>query len=57
MAVRAGHHQPVQHGQVDGAFDIEAEAAFAQQAAQDLAAAGLLPEPPEHQVGADADAP
>ena len=57
VAVGAGHHQPVQHGQIDGPLDIEAELPFAQQAAQHIATAGLLPQPSEHQVGADADPP
>src|SRR3954470_11125351 len=56
MAVGARDHQPVQHGQVDGPLDIEAELALAQQTVQDVATAGLLPQPPEHQLGADADA-
>jgi hypothetical protein len=30
MAIRARDHQPVQHGQVDGPLDIEAELPFAQ---------------------------
>jgi hypothetical protein len=57
VAIRPGHQQSMQHGQVDGALDIEAEAAFAQQAAQDVTTAGLLPQLPEHQVGADAEPP
>ncbi|MFL5252611.1 MAG: hypothetical protein ACJ8AI_06915, partial [Rhodopila sp.] len=57
MAIRAGHHQPVQHGQVDDPLDIEAEVSIDQQAAQHVAAAGLLPQPPEHQVGADTAPP
>src|SRR4051794_313384 len=54
VAIRTRDHQPVQHGQVDGTFDVEAETAFGQQAAQDIAAASFPPQPPEHQVRADA---
>jgi len=46
---------PMQHGQVNGPLDIEAEVPFSEQSAQDIAAPGLLPQPPEHQVGADTE--
>jgi hypothetical protein len=41
---------------MDGALDIEAEAAPVEHAAQHVAAAGLLPQPAEHQVRTDAAA-
>ncbi len=56
VAVGAGDHQPMQHGEIDGALGVEAELAATQMPLQHLAAAGLLPEPAEHQVGADAAA-
>lgn len=46
----------MQHRQVDRALDVEAEVAVGQQPAQHIPAAGLLPQPPEHQVRADAGA-
>jgi hypothetical protein len=54
MAVGAGDHQTMQHGQVNGALDIEAEAAGGQVPAQHLLAADLAPEMAEHQIGTDA---
>ena len=57
VAVGARDHQSVQHGQVDGALDVEAELPFAQQTAQHIATPGLPPQPAEYEVGADADAP
>src|ERR1700674_699148 len=41
------------HGQVDRAFDVEAEAPGTQMPAQYRLAAGLSPEVTEHQIGAD----
>jgi hypothetical protein len=46
----------VQYGQVDDPFDIEAEIPIEQQAAQHVAAAGPLPQPPESLPGADTTA-
>ena len=57
VTIGAGDHQPMQHGQVDGPLDIEVELPFAQQVAEDIRATGLSPQPPEHQVGADAEPP
>jgi hypothetical protein len=53
MTVRTGDHQAVQHRQVDGAFNVEAEAAPGQMLAQHRLAAGLSPQMAEHQIGAD----
>ena len=53
MAVRAGDHQPVNHRQVDRAFDVEAEAPPGQMPAQHRLAACFSPEVPEHQIGTD----
>ena len=44
----------MQHGQEDGRFDVEAEAAPCQQGGQDVVAAGLLPEALKDQRRADA---
>jgi hypothetical protein len=56
MAVGAGDHQPVQHRQVDRAFDVEAEAPSGHMPVQHHPASGLPPEMAEHEVGADAAA-
>jgi len=53
VAVGARDHQPMQHGEVDGAFGIEAEMALTQMPLQHLTAAGRLPEPAKHQVGSN----
>jgi hypothetical protein len=45
----------VQHRQIDGSLDVEPEVAVRQQSAQDIAAAEILPQAAEHQVGADAE--
>src|ERR1051325_1219481 len=45
----------MQHGQVDGALEVTAEAAVCEQALEHVAAAELLPQPPEHEIGPDAD--
>jgi hypothetical protein len=52
--IRAGHHDPVQHGGEDGPLDRELEAAPGEEILDHGAAAGLLPQPPEQQGGADA---
>ena len=57
VAVRARDHQSVQHREVDRALDVEAEPAAGEKRIDHLAAAGLPPQPPEHQVRADADPP
>src|SRR6202035_1830639 len=57
VTIRAGDHEPMQHGQVDDPLDIEAEVPFGEQTAQDIATPGLLPQPSEHEVGADAEPP
>jgi hypothetical protein len=44
----------VEHGKEDGAFDVEAEAAMAEQIMDDVLAAGLLPEALEDQRRTDA---
>jgi len=54
--VRAGDHDPVQHGGEDGALDRELEAPPGEKVLHHRAAAGLLPQPPEQQGGADARA-
>ena len=41
--VRAGHHQPVQHGQEDGTLDGKREAASGEQFVQDRLALGVAP--------------
>ena len=53
-AVRAGDHEPVQHGGEDRALDGELEQALGQQRLDHRLAAGLLPQPPEQQRRADA---
>lgn len=53
MAVRTRDHQPVQHGEINGALDIAAEAAAGEKAGEHGAAAGLRPEAAEHQIGSD----
>ena len=55
MAIRARHHQAVHHRQIDGALDVEPELTVRQQSAQDIAAAQVLPQAAEQQVGADAE--
>ena len=57
MAVRARHHQPMQHREIDRPLHVEAEASTGQEAVDDFAAAGLAPQPAEHQVRANAHAP
>src|ERR1700741_2003183 len=47
----------MQHGQVDGPLDVEAEMPFTEQTAQHIATSGLLPQPTEHEIGPDADPP
>jgi hypothetical protein len=54
VAIGAGDHQPMQHGEVDRALDIEAEAALARMAAQHVTATGLGPQPTEYQIRTDA---
>ena len=43
----------MQHGEVDRALDIEAEAAFARMAAQHVTATGFDPKPAEYQIRTD----
>jgi hypothetical protein len=57
MAIRAGDHQAMQHREIDRALDVEAEPATGHQSFDHLAAANLMPQPPEHQVRPDADSP
>ena len=57
MAVGAGDHQPVHHGEIDRPLHVEAELAPGERRAQHLATAGLGPQPTEHQVRPDATAP
>src|SRR4051812_18841645 len=52
--VRAGDHDPVQHGGEDGPLDRELEAAPGEEILDHGAAAGLLPQAPEQQGCADA---
>src|SRR3954454_12613571 len=52
--IRAGDHDPVQHGGEDGALDRELEAPPGQETLDDGAATSLLPQPPEQQGWADA---
>src|SRR4051795_10896314 len=54
--VRAGDHDPVQHGGEDGPLDRKLEAAPGEEILDDRTAPGLLPQPPEQQRGADARA-
>ena len=51
--VAAGSEQAMQHGQKDGPLHGELEVASGEQAVENLAAAGLLPESLEEQSGAD----
>jgi hypothetical protein len=53
MAVGAGHHQPVEHRQVGGALDVEAETASGQMLMQHRLAAGASPQVAEHQIRAN----
>ena len=53
LAVRAGDHDPVQHAGKHGSFHIEAEAPSFQCRAQDVRAAGRLPQRTEQQRRAD----
>ncbi len=57
VTVRAGDHEAVQDGGVDGTLEVEGEAVVLGHAPQHRAAAGPLPEPAEDEVGADALAP
>jgi hypothetical protein len=52
--VGTGDHQPVQHGEEDGALDRKGELTLGQQAIQDLAASGLAPQALEQQRRTDA---
>src|SRR4051794_1870086 len=52
--VRAGDHDPVQHGGEDSALDRKLEAPPGEEILEDRAAASLLPQPPEQQRRADA---
>ena len=52
-AVGAGVEQPVQHGEKDGAFDIELEFPLAGQFANHAPATGLLPQPFEGECRAE----
>ena len=52
--VRAGDHDPVQHGGEDGPLDRKLEPALSEQILDHGPAAGLLPQPPEQQRRADA---
>src|SRR4051795_5573459 len=52
--VRAGDHDPVQHGGEDSALDRKLEAAPGEEILDHRAAAGLLPQAPEQQGRADA---
>jgi hypothetical protein len=45
----------MQNGEIDRSLDIEAEAATSQQSVDDIAAAGLPPQPAEHEIRANAD--
>ena len=55
-AVRAGNHDPVQHGGENRPLDRDLEAAPAEQVLDHRPATGLLPQPPEQQRRADAPA-
>jgi hypothetical protein len=55
-AVGAGHHQPMQHREKDGAFDREAEATRRQELVQHRGTASLTPQALEDQRRADAPA-
>ncbi|HEY7242835.1 MAG TPA: hypothetical protein VH678_03015 [Xanthobacteraceae bacterium] len=52
-AIGATHEQPVQHGEEHGALQREAVLAFARELRDDRPAAGLLPQPLEHQRWSD----
>jgi hypothetical protein len=52
-AVRARDHQPVQGGDEDGGLEGKAEAAPGGECRDHVVAAGLLPQSPEEQWGAD----
>jgi hypothetical protein len=52
--VAAGVEEAMQDGEEDGPLDVELEAATSQESLDDVAAAGLLPEPLEDQGGSDA---
>ena len=52
--VAAGVEEAMEDGEEDGPLDVELEAASLQELLDDLAAAGLLPEPLEDQGGSDA---
>src|SRR5829696_4601047 len=52
--VRAGDHDPVQHGGEDGPLDRKLEAPPGKEILDDRAAAGLVPQPPEQQGCTDA---
>ena len=56
-AVGAAHEQPVQHGEEHGAFQRKAVLALARQRRDHRPAAGLLPQPLEHQRRPDAADP
>jgi hypothetical protein len=56
VAVGTGDHQPMQHGEIDGAFGVEPEMPLTQIPLHHCAAADLVPEPTERQVGSDAAA-
>ncbi len=56
MCWHGGPSRRVNNRQIDGAFDVEAEAPPDQIPAQYRLASGLPPEMAEHQVGADAAA-
>ena len=53
-AVGAAHEQPMQHGEEDGALQRELVPALAGEIGDDRPAAGLLPQPLEHQRWPDA---
>src|SRR6516165_7299043 len=57
VAGGAGDHQSMQHSEIDRALGIEAELPLGQMPAQHQATTGFLPQPAEHQVGADAVPP
>ena len=53
-AVAAGVHEAMEHGEEDGALDVEFIASCIEELLDDVPAAGLLPEPLEDEGGADA---
>jgi hypothetical protein len=52
VAIRARDHQAMQHRGIDRTLDVETEPAAGEKHIDHLAAAGLPPQPAEHQVRA-----